>query len=64
MLYLGLLSEVWQPGPNRRGEHGQGIIEYGLILWFVVIALIVVVVFFAADLTAKYGRLGAAVNVN
>ena len=48
-------------GPTRRGESGQGLIEYGLILIIMAVVCVVSLLFFGDQLSSLLSLIASAV---
>ena len=60
-----LYTDQW--GVTDRGselpaqQDGQGLVEYGLILAFIAIMVIIALIFFGSQLTVMYSKLGNSI---
>lgn len=58
---LGLYTDSGQETGDATTPHGQGLVEYALILAFIAILVIVALVFFGERLTALYSKIGNSI---
>lgn len=58
---LGLYTDGGQDVGDATAPHGQGLVEYALILAFIAIVVIVSLVFFGERLTLLYNKIATSI---
>jgi Flp pilus assembly pilin Flp len=58
---LGLYTDGGQGTDDATAPHGQGLVEYALILAFIAIMVIVALIFFGERLTTIYSRIANSI---
>ena len=58
---LGLYADSGQGIGETNAHHGQGLVEYALVLAFIALVVIVALIYFGSRLTTLYSKLANSI---